>query len=108
MKLKLFVWEGVLRDYTSGMVCILAKDLSQAFELLYQKDDIAWSQLQGIWDSMSWEHNEVMAVHSVNPSLNLTQIQKIILDKKGIKVSPTHIPPLIVSEPNAFIVHGGG
>ncbi len=37
--LKLFVWEDVLRDYSSGMVCILAKDLKQAKELLLEKYD---------------------------------------------------------------------
>ncbi len=37
--LKLFVWEDVLTDYTSGMICILAYDLEQAKELLLEKYD---------------------------------------------------------------------
>jgi len=36
-KLKLFVWEDVLTDYSSGMVCILAKDLEQAKEVFLKK-----------------------------------------------------------------------
>jgi len=36
-ELKLYVWEDVLCDYTSGMVCILAYDLEQAKELLLEK-----------------------------------------------------------------------
>lgn len=33
-KLKLFVWEGdgVLRDYNSGMICVLAYDLVEALQ----------------------------------------------------------------------------
>ena len=31
-QLKLYVWEDVLRDYTPGMVCILAHDLEEAHE----------------------------------------------------------------------------
>lgn len=32
-QLKMFVWEDVLRDYTAGMVCILAYDLEHAKEI---------------------------------------------------------------------------
>ncbi len=39
--LKLFVWEGVLTDYTHGMVCVLAEDLEQAIKLIKEKDDVA-------------------------------------------------------------------
>lgn len=35
--LKLYVWEDVLRDYTSWLVCILAKDLEQAREIFLKK-----------------------------------------------------------------------
>lgn len=38
-KLKLFVWEGqgVLQDYTPGMVCVLAENLEQAIKLIGEK-----------------------------------------------------------------------
>jgi len=36
-ELKLYVWEDVLRDYTEGMVCILAEDLEQAREVFLKK-----------------------------------------------------------------------
>ena len=36
-KLKMYVWDNVLTDYTSGMICILAHDLGEAF-LIARKD----------------------------------------------------------------------
>jgi hypothetical protein len=38
-KLKLFIWEGVLTDYTSGMVAIYAYDLEHALKLARKKFD---------------------------------------------------------------------
>ena len=39
--LKMFVWEGygVLCDYTSGMICVLAHDLEEALKLIEKKCD---------------------------------------------------------------------
>lgn len=41
--LKLFVWQGkgVLQDYTSGLICVLAPDLETALKLIKEKDSIA-------------------------------------------------------------------
>lgn len=38
-KLKLFVWEGngVLSDYTDGLICVLAENLEQALKLINEK-----------------------------------------------------------------------
>jgi hypothetical protein len=38
-KLKLFVWEGegVLQDYSSGMICVLAHNLPEALKLIEDK-----------------------------------------------------------------------
>lgn len=36
-KLKMFVWQGVLQDYTCGMVAVLAYDVDHARKLAYQK-----------------------------------------------------------------------
>lgn len=33
--LKLFVWEGVLTDYTSGVMLALAEDVDEARQLIY-------------------------------------------------------------------------
>ena len=44
-KLKLFVWEGVLTDWSSGMVCVLAKDLEQAIQLIKEKESTAASSM---------------------------------------------------------------
>jgi len=38
-KLKLYVWEDVLCDYTCGMICVLALSLEQAFSLIKEKYD---------------------------------------------------------------------
>lgn len=40
-EMKLFVWEGdgVLQDYTSGMICVLAHDLEEALKLIKEKCD---------------------------------------------------------------------
>jgi hypothetical protein len=37
--MKLFVWEGdgVLTDYSNGMICVLAKDLEEALKLIREK-----------------------------------------------------------------------
>ena len=35
--LKMFVWEGVLQDYTSGMICVLAHDITEATRLVREK-----------------------------------------------------------------------
>jgi hypothetical protein len=39
MTLKLFVWEGngVLTDYTPGMICVLAENLEQALKLIEER-----------------------------------------------------------------------
>ena len=37
-QLKMYVWEDVLTDYTSGMVAILAEDLEQAKEIAEKID----------------------------------------------------------------------
>lgn len=36
-KLKLYIWEHVLTDYTDGMVAILATDLENAFDVFKEK-----------------------------------------------------------------------
>ena len=106
--LKLFVWEDVLSDYTSGMVCILAESLEQAFDLLYERDSFAWSELQGIWDSMDWEHKEIKKLEADKSKDSLTALQKRYLNNLGLKVAKTHIKPEVITIPTAFVVHGGG
>jgi hypothetical protein len=45
---KLYVWEGdgVLDDYTNGLVCVIADSPEQAWALLEEKDAAAWLRLQ--------------------------------------------------------------
>lgn len=104
MTLKLFVWEGVLYNQSSGMVCVLAENIEDAFELLYRKDGIAWSRIQGIWNELTWEHDAIIELAKKHPKEDLTQLQKRYLK---IKVSPKALRPKIVTKPKAFVVHGG-
>jgi hypothetical protein len=43
---KLYVWEGVLRDWTDGVVCVLAVSKVQALATLKKEDPRAWEECQ--------------------------------------------------------------
>lgn len=45
--MRLWVLEGVLTDYTDGMVCVLARDEVEAWALLKKKDLVAWACVRG-------------------------------------------------------------
>ncbi len=45
---RMYVWEDVLTDYTSGLVCVLAYDEPQARQLLALKDTAAARSIEGI------------------------------------------------------------
>lgn len=45
--MRLWVLEGVLTDYTDGMVCVLARDEVEAWAMLEKKDATAWAALRG-------------------------------------------------------------
>jgi hypothetical protein len=109
-KLNLYVWEGVLTDYTNGMVCVLASSEEQAFELIYEKDQVAWAQLQGVWDELTWENPEIKRLEQKieQKSKNLCELQKEYFKELGVKLSVTRIRPAVIEKPEAFIVHGGG
>lgn len=79
MRLKLFVWEDVLTDWTSGLICILAESLEQAMELLKKKNHTAWWVLNGEPENRDFKG-----------------IYKLIKN------------PKIVKKPEAFVVWGGG
>lgn len=38
-KLKMFVWEDILTDYTSGIVCVLAHSKEEAYEVMKRKSE---------------------------------------------------------------------
>ena len=90
--MKLFVWEGVLTDYTSGIICVLAKNEKQAWEMIYEEDNTAWWVLQGS-PTIEGGRDYGTTAHDNLP-------------KEGY--FPTAIRPRIVSKPEAFIVWGGG
>ena len=43
--LKLFVWEDVLREWTAGMICVLARTESEAISLIAAKNPEAFNRL---------------------------------------------------------------
>lgn len=43
--MKMFVMEEVLTDYTDGMVCVLASTEEEAWEMLKEKDVVAYDLL---------------------------------------------------------------
>lgn len=45
--LRLWVWEDVLSDNTSGMVCVLARTEDEAWDALKAADSTAWWVLRG-------------------------------------------------------------
>lgn len=45
MKLKLFVWEEVLTDWSDGFVCAWAENLEKAIELIKEKDEVGASSM---------------------------------------------------------------
>ena len=45
--LKLFVWEHTLKDYSYGMVCVLAHDLEEAWDLIREKQAYALDAMDG-------------------------------------------------------------
>ena len=45
--MRLWVLEGVLKDHTDGMVCVLARDEVEAWAMLEKKDSTAWFVLRG-------------------------------------------------------------
>lgn len=41
---KMYVWEGVLEDWTGGMVCVLAVSKTQALAVLKKTHQEAWDE----------------------------------------------------------------
>jgi len=41
---KMYVWEGVLADWTGGLVCVLAVSKRQALAVLKREHEIAWKE----------------------------------------------------------------
>lgn len=39
--LKMFVWTGVLSDYTSGMVCVLAHSKEEAYDIVRKTESLS-------------------------------------------------------------------
>jgi hypothetical protein len=78
MTLRLYVWEGVLTDYTSGLVCVLAENEKQAWALLKKEDHTAWWVLLGEPD-----------------------------DRETKEIPPSAIRPKEVTRPKCFLVWGG-
>lgn len=94
MTLKLFMWENVLEDYTSGLVCVLAASEEEAWDEIYKKDPLAW------WDLQGSPTRKCKCCKSSSESIKK--------HTKGMLKTDNVIRPKIVTEPSAFIVWGGG
>lgn len=79
-KLKLFVWEGVLTDYTDGVIFALARDVQHARELVCAKEGINPKTGKSLTNS--------------------EYTPRVWLDMKK--------EPQVVTKPEAFLVWGGG
>jgi len=90
--MKLFVWAGVLTDYTTEIVVVLANSERDAWEMIYEKDHTAWWVLQG-QPTIEGGRDYGTTAHDNLP-------------KEGY--FPTAIRPEIITEPEAFIIWGGG
>ena len=91
----LFVWDGVLEDYTSGIVCVLARSEKQAWKMIYEKSSLAWWVLQG------------------EPDFEIEGKERSYSDSGYRKVPKcgyfkTAIRPKKITKPEAFVVWGGG
>ena len=42
----MFVWEDVLCDYTCGMVCVLARTVDEALELVKKKGEWEYKEIK--------------------------------------------------------------
>ena len=87
MKMKLFVWEDVLTDYTDGIVCIYAGSEDKAWDVLKKEDRTAWGLLRGRRRVYTTEDNR--------------KVKDLEEDKKVIR-------PRCIKEEEAFVVWGGG
>ena len=47
-RLKLYVWEDVLRDWTAGMVVVLAPSEKEAWRVLKKEYELEYHQILGI------------------------------------------------------------
>lgn len=95
----LYVWEGVLVDWTSGLVCVRAPSEKEAWELLYEKDSTAWWSIQGNQDPPEDHPKE----YTGNRSLKL----KKYLDDVGKAATEDAEKPRKITESEAFVVWGG-
>lgn len=77
--MRLWVLEGVLTDYTDGMVCVLAHDEAEAWAMLKNKDATAWCVLR------DWPNEP---------------------DTRSLDELPTRFR--CVDNPEAFVCWGGG
>ena len=64
--------------------------------------------MQGVWDSIPWGNEEIEKLSKQFPDDNLCNLQKRLLKQEQIILMPTRIKPRIITEPEAFTVHGGG
>jgi len=96
--LSLYVWEDVLRDYTAGMVAVYAESEGDAWDVLYEEDLTAWWKLQ----------NNALPPVSFDGSGSKSERLKAHLELEGKHAVDEAKPPVEVTDPDAFVIWGGG
>lgn len=56
--MKLFYWDNVLSDYTSGHVLIIAENMKEAMKMLEKEDNYAFREIQGISPTITSSTNQ--------------------------------------------------
>ena len=106
------MWENVLCDYTCGLVVVLAHSEEEAWDLIYREDKCVWSELMfgGELNYFSDEIKEILKEYKEkrNISIDVSQAQKIWLERHNVKLYKNAIRPKEVTKPNVFYVWGGG
>ena len=93
----MYVWEGVLRDYTDGIVVVHAQSVADAWDALYEADETAWWVIQG--------HPTVPEAFESDGS-KPSQVKQWLdaNDKHAVEGAPD---PVEVTGREAFVLWGG-
>ena len=97
---KLFVWEDVLTDYTSGLVCVYARTEKEAWDELFKKDSTAFMVLNGL----EWSMPEIKEMKiEYKDTKDLSELGRLWLEKHNEPCFKNARKPKIITEPEAFI-----
>jgi hypothetical protein len=91
---KLYVWHGVLEDYTSGNICALATDEQGAWEALFKADKSAYFHVLGLDTHTRFHHTDTR-----KPPFTAAELRRL---------APKRARPVKYTKPFAVATWGGG